>query len=271
MKEPDKRIHKLEDHIRSNLNQTTNQSISDHSFYSYRHANRLFTASKGESIHSYINKLRLQMALEYLLYTSDSIAAIAFAVGYESSAAFSKAFKKLFEQSPTDYRKANKAALPVEHKYDQEPFYSIEYLEAYNVLNKKVSLPSTFTYDTFFDTVKSAISDFASEATAWMLLWDEDPELALVADSRFYIGVDSNQASNQQQCEADISIKGRYAIFKPKTFQNQPYEHWQHLACLILDLHGKTLRDNFYIEYFSSSSLASMDLFRPKKIAIPIV
>ena len=46
--------------------------------------------------------------MEYLKYSYRNILEIALTVGYESTAAFSKAFKKLYGQSPNAFRQANK-------------------------------------------------------------------------------------------------------------------------------------------------------------------
>ena len=63
-----KRVELLEEHIRG-AEKTTSESVSANSFYSYRHANRLFTSEKGESIQSYSNKIRIQTAAEELKYS----------------------------------------------------------------------------------------------------------------------------------------------------------------------------------------------------------
>jgi AraC-like DNA-binding protein len=53
----------------------------------------------------YLAYWRMQLAARRLRETRDSIAQIGFAVGYESEAAFSKAFKREFEASPALWRK----------------------------------------------------------------------------------------------------------------------------------------------------------------------
>jgi transcriptional regulator GlxA family with amidase domain len=47
---------------------------------------------------------RLQLGAELLLTTSYGVAQIALEVGYESEAAFNRAFKKQFEVPPARYR-----------------------------------------------------------------------------------------------------------------------------------------------------------------------
>ncbi|NRB47993.1 MAG: helix-turn-helix domain-containing protein [Saprospiraceae bacterium] len=88
------RISQLEEYLRRNSHELERDAIPDHSFYSYRHSNRLFSLQRGESIKTFANKIRLQKAAEYLRYSRRSIFNIAIEIGYESSASFSKAFKE---------------------------------------------------------------------------------------------------------------------------------------------------------------------------------
>ena len=265
------RILWLEEQLRNSLSETTNEFVSSHAFYSYRHANRLFVSLKGESIHSYVIKLRIQAATEYLIYTSRSIKEIANEVGYESTAAFSKAFKKLIKQSPSAYRQANKVRVLLPSPRTQKKYYTIQYIDDIELLIKKVPLSLDITAHSFFNAVKSSFDQLESNAANLLLLWDEDPELTQVAESRFFLGIDSNEIGDQMHFSSKTFIKGRYAIFKASAFQNQPYKNWHHLAYLILDLDGKTLRKDLYIEWFSTKALDSIDSFHPEKIAVPIL
>lgn len=73
--------------------------------YSYYHFTRQFSAVLGESVGSYIKKRRLADAAKQLLYTDRKIIDIALERGFESSEAFSRAFKALYQVSPAAYRK----------------------------------------------------------------------------------------------------------------------------------------------------------------------
>ena len=74
------------------------------SLYSYRNINRIFTAIHNETIGKYINRLRLEKAAHYLFYSEMGISEIAYEVGYEDRAAFSKAFKVKFGYSPSAFK-----------------------------------------------------------------------------------------------------------------------------------------------------------------------
>lgn len=69
------------------------------------HFHRLFRAYMDETCMEYIQRLRLQRAEEKLRYTDDLITDIAFDVGYETSAGFTKIFNQVLGCSPREYRK----------------------------------------------------------------------------------------------------------------------------------------------------------------------
>lgn len=73
--------------------------------YSYYYLTRQFTALLGESMGSYIKKRRLADSAKKLLYTDKRVIDIALENGFESSEAFSRAFKAMYKMSPHAYRK----------------------------------------------------------------------------------------------------------------------------------------------------------------------
>lgn len=71
-----------------------------------------FTDYVGVPPMQYLQKWRLQIAASRLFEDGASIAAIAAEVGYESEAAFSRAFKRVIGQSPADWRNGRAASQP---------------------------------------------------------------------------------------------------------------------------------------------------------------
>lgn len=64
-----------------------------------------FTNLVGESAHRYLTKWRLQLARTHLRETTEPLAALSERVGYESEAAFSRAFKRMFGVTPGSLRR----------------------------------------------------------------------------------------------------------------------------------------------------------------------
>lgn len=69
------------------------------------HFHRIFRSIVGEPVASHHKRLRLERAASRLSHSKEAITGIAFAAGFESSAAFSKAFRGHFGCSPSDFRK----------------------------------------------------------------------------------------------------------------------------------------------------------------------
>lgn len=71
-----------------------------------------FTQVVGQPPMQYLTKWRMQLAATCLRSGTDTVAAIADRVGYESEAAFSRAFKKALGSSPSGWRKRHGADRP---------------------------------------------------------------------------------------------------------------------------------------------------------------
>lgn len=92
----------MENHLGENI---TVEEIAHAAGYSYYHLTRQFSALLGESVGSYIKGRRLADGAKKLLYTNKRILDIALESGFESSEAFSHAFKAIYRCSPHTYRK----------------------------------------------------------------------------------------------------------------------------------------------------------------------
>jgi len=92
-------------YIENNLGAINVEDVARVTGYSYYHLTRLFTAVIGESVGSYIKKRRLADGAQKLLYTDKRVIDIAIENGFESSEAFSRAFKTVYKVNPMTYRK----------------------------------------------------------------------------------------------------------------------------------------------------------------------
>ena len=64
-----------------------------------------FTQFVGQPAMQYLTDWRMQLAANHLRSGTDSIATVADRVGYESEAAFSRAFKKVVGMPPSQWRR----------------------------------------------------------------------------------------------------------------------------------------------------------------------
>lgn len=77
----------------------------------------VFKAVYGLPIATYMKEYRVRRAMELLRESGGSIAAIAAAVGYESQGKFTRAFKDVTGQLPTEYRGDFQQFLLGENRY----------------------------------------------------------------------------------------------------------------------------------------------------------
>ncbi|MER0280360.1 AraC family transcriptional regulator [Clostridioides difficile] len=98
----EKAVVYIENNLKENI---TVNDVAKESGYSYYHLTRLFKSMFGESVGSYIKKRRLVNSTKELLYSEKKIIDIAIDSGFESSEAFSRAFKSIYKVSPMEYRK----------------------------------------------------------------------------------------------------------------------------------------------------------------------
>ena len=99
------RINKVVAYINNHLDETLDlKKLANEAALSDFHFHRIFKALKGEAIGGYITRLRLEATGRLLRYTALTIEEIAFNIGYETTASLSKAFKKQYGISPTEYR-----------------------------------------------------------------------------------------------------------------------------------------------------------------------
>jgi AraC family transcriptional regulator len=72
--------------------------------FSVPHLHRLFRAQLGENVGQYVRRARLERAGRKLRMGAVDITEVALAAGYDTHAAFTKAFKQLYGISPRAFR-----------------------------------------------------------------------------------------------------------------------------------------------------------------------
>ena len=93
------------DYIEKNIkNELSPELIANECGYSTFHFSRVFNINKGITLMEYVKKRRLSLAAEDL-FNDKKIIDIALEYGFQTHNGFSKAFKKEFGFSPTQYLK----------------------------------------------------------------------------------------------------------------------------------------------------------------------
>lgn len=106
------RINKVYDYIERNLTQEmTLAQIAKVAGFSEFHFHRLFAAMTGETLFSFIQRLRIEQAAIRMCIPGQSrnITQISTELGFSSSAVFSRVFKKHFGCTPSEFKKSNQS------------------------------------------------------------------------------------------------------------------------------------------------------------------
>ncbi|MBQ8509732.1 MAG: helix-turn-helix transcriptional regulator [Clostridia bacterium] len=86
----------------------TNETLARHFHYNPSYISRVFREHTGASLHTFLVNYRMNMAMDILRSTSTPISDIVYQVGFCDLPHFSKTFKRLVGQTPSEYRSFNK-------------------------------------------------------------------------------------------------------------------------------------------------------------------
>jgi AraC family transcriptional regulator len=107
MNEYSSRINRVIDYIETNLSENLSlDELACIANFSKFHFNRIFHSLTGESLFTFIQRLRLEKAAGLLASRPDmNVTEIALECGFSGSASFSKSFRSFFGTSPSQWRK----------------------------------------------------------------------------------------------------------------------------------------------------------------------
>ena len=99
-------------HIQENIDAPlTVETLAAVAGFSPFYFHRIFAVYLHETTSDYVRRIRLEWAARRLILSSDQVTQIALAAGYETPAAFGRAFKKRFQVSPRAFRRLRRPTL----------------------------------------------------------------------------------------------------------------------------------------------------------------
>jgi AraC family transcriptional regulator len=111
------RVQRIIDYIENHLtDELPLDQLAKLAGYSQWHFQHIFRATTGDALKEYIRKRRLTATLSELRESDQRIIDVAFTYCFESQAAFSRSFKKMFGVSPGVCRRKDGARLPLKGK-----------------------------------------------------------------------------------------------------------------------------------------------------------
>jgi AraC family transcriptional regulator len=216
----------INEHFKEDIDIKRIEAISH---YSYRNINRIFQAIHGETIGKYIKRIRLEKAAEYLKYSSTKIADIAFEVGFEDIASFSKAFKNRYNAPPSAFRKRCKIvqdltreSLLIKEDKRERLSFETEYLPDFEML---------------YLEYKGAYDKLSPLQTLWNQFHSYLKEKNLYSEQSILLGecLDDDEISDAVHCRYNLALILDRPLtfpldgfFQTKVHQRQKYAKFRH-------------------------------------------
>lgn len=96
-------------HIQNHLDDALDlEHLASIANFSPHHFHRIFRGLVGEPVKEHVRRLRLERSAHQLKTTGESVTQIAFSAGYETHEAYTRAFRAMFDRSPTEFRQSNR-------------------------------------------------------------------------------------------------------------------------------------------------------------------
>ncbi|WP_229592001.1 AraC family transcriptional regulator [Pseudodesulfovibrio sediminis] len=107
-----KRMDRVLEYIHTHLDEPLELSVlAEVACFSLYHFHRIFSGMVGESVKSYVRRLRLERAAISLMHSKAPVTEIAFNAGFETHESFTRAFNSRFGISPQGFRKVHRVNL----------------------------------------------------------------------------------------------------------------------------------------------------------------
>lgn len=155
----------IQNHLDDPLSLEKLASIAHFSPY---HFHRVFSGLMGESIKGYLRRLRLERAIRDLAFTNLSLVQISARAGYDTQAAFQRAFKEAYKKTPLTLRKKAQKELGelCETMDVKKPLVEVKKVESIKVaFARHVGSYSDLTATWFQLIAKVGMSHLLSEKT----------------------------------------------------------------------------------------------------------
>lgn len=256
-----KQIYKAINYIADNLNRNLSlEEIAGAANFSTFHFHRIFKTAVGETVGVFTKRLRLEMAANRLIShssTSQTITDVAIEFGFSSSQNFAKAFRKHFNQTPSEFKKSkigNKKsrdgnALSIQSVYNKLNMVNRERINE-TIRNVKVKHVHEYrvAYVRMLGNYDKLTHDIAfEELMKWAI-----PKGLCETEKFFGVYWDNPEVTPKNKCRVDACISlppfhgtgntigsqviggGRYAVYSVKVINDNFKQPWDELFSWIV-------------------------------------
>lgn len=253
------RLNRVLVHIQKKLDEAlTIDRLAEVACLSPFHFHRIFSSHVGETVAEYIRRLRLERAAMRVAFTGESVTNTALGAGYETPAAFARAFRERFGMSPSEFRGQQRETIP--------SFSENATAEMMRVMKPEIrKLAKT---NVLFARRTGTYSEAAKGA--WEALMGFAYKNRLMTDETLLIGISHDDPAitdeSKIRCDACITFSGnlksegefglqtisggRYAVFLHKGAYAGMTEAYRNIFVGWLATSGCTLRDQPCFELY---------------------
>ena len=223
-----RRVNLVIDYIDKNLDkEITLSTLSEISSFSPFHLHRIVRAFLNEPIGVYITRQRVKQAASLIRSTDLSIQDIAYKVGYDMPSSLSKAFKQLYNISPTEYR-TNKKIVIMNRNISNEDYNLQEPQIVERPDSKVVYIQIIGEYgNKEYDKAWERLCQFAGKnnlfgpKNEFLGIGHDDPSITEASKCRYDACITvERDVKPQGEIGFKTVIGGKYAVF----FHKGPYE-----------------------------------------------
>lgn len=215
-----------------------NVSLAELAFLSassYFHFHRRFNAIAKEPVGKYVRRLVLERAAYEIKISDKGISEIAFESGFQSHEAFTRAFRRQFNQSPAAYRKAlglrqlKRSELNTRSdslRFVAVPDFRIVYTR---YVGDYETLPGPVSSHAVTQQLEQTASDLRLTTARWVGVPNDDPEITARGKIRFDLGVVVPNKLDTKRSPVRTISGGRYAVHRHHGAYSQLPRLYDHL------------------------------------------
>jgi AraC family transcriptional regulator len=225
----EQKVNNVLNYIHNHLSDDLNVKLLSEQFgFSFFHFHRIMKSSLNEPLGSYINRVRLETAVNIIRYSNLPLSEIALQIGYNDSSAFSKAFSKEFGLSPLKFKSNNTIVLNTHIDYEINGMGKLvsDIRPKIIILDDKPIVYTKFkgeytgkeytnVWDNFWDVVTQ--NNILSWNPFVFSVYYDNPFETEAADCRAECCVSTHKKpSNNEHVETKTLPGGKYAMFRFK-------------------------------------------------------
>lgn len=216
------RLLQVQLYIQENLDsELTLDELARYAHFSPYHFHRIFRGFVGESVAEYTRRLRMEAAASMLWTTKKSVTEIGLDVGYQTTEAFSRAFRKHYGASPSDFRANHLEELIVKELPGMNETVDTYPVEVKSLPNRHVAfLRHTGPYDEAGPTFGKFLqwagqNNMFREETVTLGICHDDPDVTEGSKIRFDCCITVDESfSGDGEIQTQELEGGKYAVLR---------------------------------------------------------